>query len=77
MTLHSSRNGVLIPFLQEWSAHSIPAGMELSFHSCRSGVVIPFVQEWDDSIPFLQEWNDHSISVCIIFFLSLSGILSS
>ena len=61
MTLHSCRNGVVIPFLQEWCGHSIPAGMELSFHSCRNGVVIPFLQEWDESIPFLQEWNDHSI----------------
>ena len=50
MTLHSSRNGMVIP-----------AGVEWSFHSCRNGMVIPFLQERNDSIPFLQEWNDHSI----------------
>ena len=71
MTLHSCRNGVLIPFLQEWSGHSIPTGMECSFHSCRNGMtsshscknkMTSFHSSQNGiTTPFLQECNEHSI----------------
>ena len=75
LLLHSTWNGIdwlFPPFLQEWSVHSItagmewchsiPAGMEWSFHSSGNVVVIPFQQEWNDSIPFLQDGgNNQSI----------------
>ena len=50
VTLQSCRNGMLIPFLQEWnglipflqewSVHSILAGMECSFYSGRNGMLL-------------------------------------
>ena len=61
MTLHSCRNGIVIPFLLEWNG---------SFHSCRNGVTpfessqngmtTPLLQEWS-VIPFCLEENYHFI----------------
>ena len=52
MTLHSCRNGMVIPFLLEWNG---------SFHSCRNGVT-PFESSQNGmTTPLLQEWHGHSI----------------
>ena len=70
-SIHACRNGVVIPFPQEWNG-VIPFLLEWNG-------VIPFLQEWNDhfipagmewplhscrngmTTPFLQEWNEQSI----------------
>ena len=53
-------NGV-IPFLQEWSGHSILAGMEFSFHYCRNGMT-PFHSSRNEmNAPFQTERTEQSI----------------
>ena len=54
--IHSCRNEIGNPFLQEWTTHSIPQGMKW-YHSIPAGMDCSFNSPWNEILPF-HSWRN-------------------